>query len=190
MGYGLISHEDPCECLETVGDCPRCGGSIISHFEEKIRLSMKVPAKTIATLRAMGIAVDVGPAIEKFNKWMAEMEPCPYCGWNWGEEEGDVLGFGPECFCYEYGWPRKLPIVVVNVTHGHENERTYVSVGRGSYYGKPDPRRFYEPTGASVNRLVAAVMERGWKQTVYVSERCVMLSFDRPDASLENLEGW
>jgi hypothetical protein len=30
-----------------------------------------------------------------------DMLPCPSCGWNWGQNPGDMLGEPPECYCWE-----------------------------------------------------------------------------------------
>jgi hypothetical protein len=70
----MTSEYDICDECIGKGVCPRCGQDV--------------------------------PAQEGFEVWGEEcpLTPCPHCGWNWGETEGDVLDAQSECYCWAYEW--------------------------------------------------------------------------------------
>jgi len=64
------------DCGECVGDgkCPRCGTELFA---------------------------DAGKNWNKiFGDWIDSMKPCPICGWNWGQNAGDVRPDDFECWCW------------------------------------------------------------------------------------------
>lgn len=69
-GFWAMEVADDCEHCLGKGTCPRCGNTLFPHDN------------------ADG---------DQFNAWCENQDPCPHCGWNWGNGKAD---FAPDAECY------------------------------------------------------------------------------------------
>lgn len=73
MGEYFQDVWDDCDKCVGEGKCPRCGTELFADA-----------GKDWNTL---------------FHEWIVQLQPCPICGWKWGENAGDVRPDDFECYC-------------------------------------------------------------------------------------------